>query len=44
MSLKSKDIPDTMFFKKLHVLLYSLPWNLRQSNINIGVRKVIFIN
>ena len=44
MSLKSKDIPYTMFFKKLHVLLYSLLWNVRQSNIDIGVRKVLFIN
>ena len=44
MSLKSKDIPYTTYFKKLHVLLYSLLWNVRQSNIDIGVRKVLFIN
>ena len=33
-----------MFFKTLHVLLHSLPWNLRESNIDIGIRKVLFIN
>ena len=33
-----------MFFKTLHVLLHSLPWNLRESNIDIGKRKVLFIN
>ena len=43
-SLNYKDIPYTMFFKTLHVLLHSLPWNLRESNIDIGKRKVLFIN
>ena len=33
-----------MLFKTLHVLLHSLPWNLRESNIDIGIRKVLFIN
>ena len=44
MSIKSKDMPYTMFFKKLDILLHSLPWNLRESNIDIGIRKVLFIN
>ena len=33
-----------MFFKKLHVLLDSLPHQLKEINIDIGVRKVLLIN
>ena len=43
-SLKSKDIPYTILFETLHVFLHSLPWNLRESNIVIGIRNVLFIN
>ena len=44
LSFKSKDVPYTMFFKKLHVLLDSLPHQLKEINIDIGVRKVLLIN
>ena len=33
-----------MFFKKLYILLDKLPWDLKETNIEIGVRKVLFIN
>ena len=44
LSLKSKDIPYTMFLKKLFILLNDLPPQLEEMNIDIGVRKVLFIN
>ena len=44
LSFKTKDVSYTLFFKKLYVLLDSLPWYLREANIEIGVRKVLFIN
>ena len=33
-----------MFFKKLYILLDKLPCDLKETNIEIGVRKVLFIN
>ena len=33
-----------MFFKKLYTLLDKLPWDVKETNIEIGVRKVLFIN
>ena len=33
-----------MFFKKLYILLNDLPHQLQEINIDIGVRKVLFIN
>ena len=33
-----------MFFKKLYILLDKLPWDLKKTNIEIRVRKVLFIN
>ena len=44
LSFKTKDVPYTMFFKKLYILLDKLPWDLKETNIEIGVRKVLFIN
>ena len=44
LSFKTKDVPYTMFFKKLYILLDKLPWDLKKANIEIRVRKVLFIN
>ena len=44
LSFKSKDIPYTMFLKKLYILLNHLSYQLEEINIDIGVRKVLFVN
>ena len=44
LSFKTKGVPYTMFFKKLYILLDKLPWDLKETNIEIGVGKVLFIN
>ena len=44
LSFKTKDVPYTMFFKKLYILLDKLPWDLKETNIEICVGKVLFIN
>ena len=44
LSFKTSDIPYTTFFKKLCILLYNLPWHLKETNIEIGLRKELLIN
>ena len=44
LSFKASDIPYTTFLKKLCILLDNLPWHLKETNIEIGVRKELLIN
>ena len=44
LSFKTIDVPHTVFFKKLYVLLDNLPWYIKESNIKVGVRKELIIN
>ena len=44
LSFKSNDVPYTLFFKKLYILLDNLPWYLKETNIEIGVRNEFLIN
>ena len=44
LSFKSKDIRYKWFFKRLYILLDSLPMLLKDGNIEIGIGKVLFIN
>ena len=44
LSFKTNDVPYTLFFKKLYILLDNLPWYLKETNIEIGVRKELLIN
>ena len=44
LSFKTSDVPCTLFFKKLYVLLDNLPWFLKETNIGLGVRKELLIN
>ena len=43
LSFKTNDVPYTLFFKKLYILLDNLPWYLKETNIEIGVRKELLI-
>ena len=44
LSTKHKDIAHTLFFKKLYMLFDDLPRWLRETSLDTGVRKVLFIN
>ena len=44
LSFKTNDVPYTLFFKKLYILLDNLPWYLKETNIEIGMRKELLIN
>ena len=44
LSFKTNDVLYTLFFKKLYILLDNLPWYLKETNIEIGVRKELLIN
>ena len=44
LSFKSKDIPYTLFFKRLYILLDSFPMFLKDATIETGIRKVLFVN
>ena len=43
LSFKTNDVTYTLFFKKLYILLDNLPWYLKETNIEIGVRKELLI-
>ena len=44
LSTEHKDIAHTLFFKKLYILFDDLPHWLRETSLDTGVRKVLFIN
>ena len=43
LSFKTNDVPYKLFFKRLYILLYSLPIYLREADIEIGIRKSLFM-
>ena len=43
LSFKTKDVPYTMFFKKLYILLDKLPWDLKETNIEIDVLRCFLL-
>ena len=42
LSFKTYDAPYPLFFKRLYILLDSLPIYLREADIEIGIRKAPF--
>ena len=44
LSFKTNGLSYTLFFKKLYILLDNLPWYLKETNIEIGMRKELLIN
>ena len=44
LSFKTNDVPYTLFFTKLYIQLDNLPWYLKETNIERGVRKKLLLN
>ena len=44
LSFKTNYVLYTLFLKKLYILLDNLPWYLKETNIEIGMRKELLIN